>query len=58
MGGGRFVRGWVLSCLWEVELVCYCLWYNSSILFSPLYNRPALAKFERETTHPLDAVLL
>ena len=26
-------------------------------MFSPLYNRPALAKFEYETTHSFTAVL-
>ena len=60
-----YVGGWVavVSCeggcfpacgRWS----CYCLWYNSSVLFSPLHNRPALAKFEYEITHPFAAVLL
>ena len=62
---GGLLGGWVavVSCEGECFRVCgrwscYCLWYNSSILFSPLYNRPALAKFEYETTHLFAAVLL
>ena len=54
--------GAVVSCVGECFRACgrwscyYCLSSNSSILVSPLYNRPALAKFEYETTHPYAAV--
>ena len=60
----RWVGGWVavVSCVCECSRACgrwscYCLWYNS-ISFSPLHNRPALAKFEHEIMHPFAAVLL
>ena len=69
---GRLAGGWlggwvaVVSCVGKCFRACgrwrcYCLWYlwySSSILFSPRYNRPALAKFEYETEHPFAAVLL
>ena len=63
---GGWLGGWVavVSCVGECVRACgmgscYFLWYNNnSTLFSPLYNRPALAKSEYETTRPFVAVLL
>ena len=58
VGGWRSFRAWV-SAFVPVgggTLLLYLV--PQQYLFSPLYNRPALAKFEYETKRPFAAVLL
>ena len=60
MGGWRSFRAWVSAFgpAGDVAVTVFGTTAVFRILFSPLYNRPALARFEYETTHPFAAVLL
>ena len=61
MGGWRSFRAWVSAFVpVGMKLLYYLVQQleSSVVFFSPLYNRPALANFEYETTHPFAAVLL